>query len=239
MIFLSVVIPAYNEALRLPETLVLLREFLQKQNYSYEVLIINDGSEDNTAEVVKEMLPEFKGLVLIDNQQNSGKGKVVRQGVLAAQGEYRLFMDADGSTPVQEIGKLLKEVPAYQIVIGSRYLHSGSIKVKQPWKRRFLSRSGNFLIRLLLVPGIKDTQCGFKLFSAKAAQDIFSRQTMSGWSFDLELLTIARHLGYAIKEVPVDWFDAKRSTLRATKAAWRSLRDLWQIRRNLKLNLYN
>ncbi|MBU6389259.1 glycosyltransferase family 2 protein [Patescibacteria group bacterium] len=237
--YLSVIIPAYNEAERLPETLVLLKDFLERQEYPSEVIVVDDGSKDRTVELAKEIQNRFPELRIIENAQNRGKGAVVRQGILAARGRYRLFMDADNSTPATEIPHLLKEVPKYEVVIGSRYLHKDSIKIKQSWKRRVLSRAGNFLIQLLALPGIKDTQCGFKLFSSEAAGRIFSRQTMTGWSFDFELLAIAKQLGYVIKEVPVDWFDAKQSTLRASRAYSSSLRDLLILRSRLRQHFYH
>lgn len=232
--YLSIIIPTYNEAERLPETLVALKKFILAQKYEIEVVVVDDGSSDATVTFVKSQLADFPQMRLIANAQNQGKGRVVRDGMLAAKGEYRLFMDADNSTPPSQIPKLLKWVPEYEVVIGSRYLDANSIKVKQDWKRRVLSRLSNWLIQQLVLPGIVDTQCGFKLFSAAASKRIFPRQSMSGWSFDFELLTITRQLKYDIKEVPVDWYDAKRSQLRAFRAYPQALRDLliiWRRRR--------
>lgn len=228
--FLSIVIPAYNEERRLPETLAILKDFVDEQEYETEVLVVDDGSTDGTVAVVKKAMRRFPQLRLIENAQNKGKGGVVRQGMLEARGEYRLFTDADNSTPITELPKLLAHIPAYDVVIGSRYLEKGSIKIKQPLKRRILSRSSNWLIRHTVLPGIKDTQCGFKLFSAAAAQQVFSQQSTEGWLFDVEVLTIAHTLGLKIREVPVEWFDAKRSTIRASRAAVSSLKELQQIR---------
>jgi dolichyl-phosphate beta-glucosyltransferase len=229
MVYLSLVIPAYNEEHRLPQTLLKIKDFLNKQKYTFEVLVVDDGSTDRTVEKIKEIAHDFPQLRLITNTENKGKGGVVKQGMLEAGGKYRLFMDADYSTPISEVEKLLRWVPRYQVVIGSRYLEPGSIKIRQPLKRRILSRASNLVIRLLAVPGIKDTQCGFKLFSAEATAGIFPLQTMDGWSFDFELLHIARKQGYEIKEVAVDWYDSDRSTLRASRAALKSLRDLFAI----------
>ena len=235
---LSVIIPAYNESRRLPETLVLINDYLQRQKFSSELLIIDDGSTDNTVKVVREFKQRIPSLRLIENQNNRGKGAVVRQGMLEAAGDWRLFADADNSTPITELDKLLPWQDAYPIIIGSRYLQPGSIKIKQPWKRRLISRTCNFVIQASLLPGIYDTQCGFKLFSAQAADQIFPRQSMTGWSFDIEVLTIARSLGLGIKEVPVDWFDAKRSTFHAARDTGAFIREFYQIWNNVRSEVY-
>jgi glycosyltransferase involved in cell wall biosynthesis len=235
---LSIVIPAYNEAERLPETLALVRDYLEQQSFSAEVVVVDDGSTDGTVALVREMIARFPTLRLIENTANKGKGGVVRQGMLEALGRYRLFMDADHATPITELTKLLPYIQDYDIVIGSRYINKQSIKVKQPWRRRLVSRTGNWLIQRLVLPGVIDTQCGFKLFSAAAAERVFSRQTMAGWAFDVELLTIAHQLGLRIMEVPVDWYDAKDSKLRAAHAALASLRDVRQIRKNVQHGMY-
>ena len=232
MPYLSVVIPAYNEAQRLPDTLTVIKEYLAKQSYSAEVLIVDDGSTDDTVALVKKIMKNFSQLRLIENKHNQGKGGVVKQGMLAAKGEHRLFMDADNSTPLSELPNLLRHLPQSEVVIGSRYLEKGSIKVKQPLKRRIISRTCNIIIQLLLLPGIKDTQCGFKLFSAEAATQIFPKLTMTGWSFDIELLTVARKVGYSIKEVSVEWHDAKLSRFSASRGIIPFIKDMIVITRN-------
>lgn len=237
--FLSIIIPAYNEAKRITDTLQLVKDFVDAQEYETEVIAIDDGSTDETVARIKEAQADFSHLKLLQNEINQGKGASVKRGMLEATGQWRLFMDADHSTPVTEIAKLLPYTDCHDIVIGSRYSHDGKIHIKQPLKRRIVSRSGNLAIQLLILPNIADTQCGFKLFSAKAAQDVFSRQTMSRWSFDIELLAIARQLGYSVKEVGVDWFDSPSSSLRASRAAVRSFKDLLQIRRNVKKGIYS
>jgi dolichyl-phosphate beta-glucosyltransferase len=236
--YLSIVIPAFNEEKRLPETLALVRDWVERQSFSVEVLVVDDGSTDGTVGVVRETVKRFPQLRLVENAHNKGKGAVVAQGMLEAKGEVRLFMDADASTPIGEAEKLLKHVQDFPVVIGSRYLHPDSIKVRQPLKRRVVSRLWNVVIQSSLLPGIRDTQCGFKLFSAEAAKSIFTKQHVAGWLFDVETLTIARHLGYAVKEVPVDWYDAKDSKLRAVRAGWRALKDLSGIRRRLRHGTY-
>lgn len=238
MPFLSIIIPAYNEAARLPETLALVRDYVERQSFETEVLVIDDGSTDDTVEKVQEIAHRFPQLRLITNEKNKGKGGVVRQGMLEAVGEQRLFMDADHSTAITEFDKFLPFIGKFDVIIGSRYLEKSSIKVKQPLKRRVVSRMGNWLIQRTLLPGIVDTRCGFKLFSAKAAQDVFKHQSMNGWAFDDEILTIAREHGFSIKEVPVDWYDAKDSKLRAAHAAARSFQDLKAIKRKVKAGVY-
>ena len=270
--FLSVIIPAYNEEKRLPATLKKVKAYLEKQSYDWEVLIVNDGSRDRTAEVAGRMIENPKSeyrnskqylnyknqnIKLINNRENKGKGAVVKQGMLAAKGEWRLFMDADNSTDISEIEKLFnfanpkseilnpKQIlnyndqnsEKYEIIIGSRYLKSDSIKIKQPLGRRLISRLGNWLIRILLGLDVADTQCGFKLFSAKATADIFPKQTISRWGFDMEILAIAKHRGYQIKEVAVDWYDAAGSQVKKS-AAFKTLKELITIKWNLMRGKY-
>ena len=238
MVYLSIIIPAFNEEQRIPATLKAIKEFVDSQKYDTEVLVVDDGSMDATVQVCRQYREYFPELRVVSNSINKGKGEVVRQGMLAAQGHYRLFADADNSTPISELPKLLKFVSRYDVIIGSRYLDPTSIKVQQPFRRRLISRTANFVIRNFLLPGIYDTQCGFKLFSAKATEDIFSRQSMKGWSFDIELLTIAKQRKYTVKEVPVDWFDAKNSTFHASKNAGRFLKDLWELYKRVRVGFY-
>ncbi|HSI21199.1 MAG TPA: dolichyl-phosphate beta-glucosyltransferase [Verrucomicrobiae bacterium] len=235
---ISIVIPAYNEADRLPETLALVRDYLEQQSFEAEVLVVDDGSTDDTVKKVQEMQERFPQLKLIANEKNKGKGGVVRQGMLAAQGDYRLFMDADYATPITELDKFLPYLGQFDIIIGSRYLNGGSIRVKQPLQRRIVSRIGNLLIQQSLLRGIVDTQCGFKLFTAAAAERVFKKQSMDGWVFDVEVLSIARQLGLTIKEISVDWYDAKQSKLRAVHAAAKSYSDLKVVKKKIREGAY-
>lgn len=236
--FLSVVIPAFNEQRRLPETLKKIREYLGSQDYGWEVIIVNDGSKDDTAYAVSTLIYEWPQFKLIDNPQNQGKGAVVKQEMLASRGDWRLFMDADNSTDISEIEKLWPQTKNYQIIAGSRYLEKDSIKIKQPLIRRIVSRLGNWLIRVLLGVNLKDTQCGFKLFSAKAAQEIFPEQTIMRWGFDMEILAIAIKKGYKIKEVAIDWYDAEGSQVKKI-AAFKTLKELIIIKGNLMKGKYS
>jgi dolichyl-phosphate beta-glucosyltransferase len=235
---LSIIIPAYNEEGRLPETLALVRDYVETRPYSVEVLVADDGSKDSTVAMAEHFSERFPQLKVLQAEKNGGKGSAVKRGMLAATGEIRLFMDADYSTPLSELEKLLPFTKEFPVVIGSRHLHPDSIKIKQSLKRRIISRVGNRLIQQLILPGISDTQCGFKLFTANAADAIFARQTMTGWGFDMEILTIAKQLGLAVKEVPVDWYDAKQSKLQAVRSAKESYRDLHTIHKRVKKNYY-
>jgi len=236
--YLSVIIPAYNEVRRLPLTLVDIEKHLSRVKYSYEIIVVNDGSKDGTAEAVKRFSSIVKNLCLIDNEVNKGKGGVVKQGMLAAEGEYRIFVDADNSTSIDQFNKMipfLKE--GYDVVIGSRDAEGAELIPPQPWYRRILGNVGNLIIQALLLPGIWDTQCGFKCFSKEAADKIFPLQKISGWGFDVEILSLAKELGYKIKEIPVKWVNDLRS-----KVSWSAyVKVLWEtlkIRAWLWLDVY-
>lgn len=207
---LSVVIPAFNEEKRIRETLESVDAYLRKQKYSYEIIVVDNGSNDNTCDVVKEyQKTKVKNLVRLCLSESIGaKGSAVKLGILNyAKGDFIVFMDADDATPISEIDKLWPYFKNndYQVVIGSRYLTTANVTAKQPLYRIILSRLSNLLIQLLAVPGIKDTQLGFKAFTNKAAKDIFAIVSIPGWGFDMEVLTIARKRGYKIKEVGVLW----------------------------------
>jgi glycosyltransferase involved in cell wall biosynthesis len=239
MIKLSVVIPAYNEEKRILPTLKDVVSYLAKQDYNYEILVVNDGSTDKTAQTVKAFIAHYPKVRLIDNSKNQGKGAVVKQGMLEAKGQWRLFMDADNSTKISDIGNLWFFIDDAEVIIGSRYIAGSHITEKQSFLRRLISRAGNILSQIILLWGIKDTQCGFKLFSARAAERIFPKQTLARWSFDLEILAIAKKLGYKIKEVPVVWENAEGSKLKGGfKIAWRTFRDLIKIKCNLITHKY-
>lgn len=227
--YLSVILPAYNEETRILPSLENRHKYLESQNYSYEVIIVNDGSSDKTKELVQEKIKDWPNFKLIDNKTNKGKGGVVKQGMLEASGQWRLFMDVDESVTINEIERLWPYAKNFEVIIGSRYTKGGKVTKKQPLVRRVISRGGNLLIQMLVAWGIKDTQCGFKIFSGHAAKEIFPLQTMERWSFDMELVAIAKKHGYKIKEVPVIWQEQAGSKLGAAKAAARSLRDVFII----------
>lgn len=215
--YLSVIIPAYNEAERLPLTLIDVDKHLSRAEYSSEILVVNDGSSDKTAEVVRKMSGAIKNLKLIDNEENRGKGAVVRQGVRLAKGKIRLFADADNSTSVDQFEKMIPYFrEGYDVVIGSRAMRDSQLLPPQPFYRQILGKMGNIFIQVLLLPGIKDTQCGFKAFSDEAAEKVFALARIDGWGFDVEALSLAKNLGYRIKEVPVVWVNDVRSKIRAS-----------------------
>ena len=236
---LSIVIPAYNEARRLPGTLAAVAEYLEVSDTDAEVIVVDDGSTDGTADGVRHMPGKCMPPRIIGFEGNRGKGAAVREGMLASKGDFVLFMDADNSTHISEVEKLLKVAgPDHPIVIGSRYVEPNSIKIKQPWYRVGISRLGNQLIQLVLLPGVRDTQCGFKLFDKAAAREVAGLLTMDRFSFDMELLVIAKHLGYPIVEVPVNWYDTPGTRLRPIRSALQTLRDLMRIRWNLSRGKY-
>lgn len=212
---LSVVIPAYNEAERIGKTLEDVSRYLSRQPYQYEVLVVNDGSKDDTAAVVRKLSGTIPNLKLVDNAGNKGKGGVVRQGMLAASGDVRLFMDADNSTKVEEVAKFLPHFErGADLVIGSRRIEGSVIAVKQPWIRDFLGGVFRTVVHTLVPMRVTDSQCGFKAFSAKAAELVFGKQTVFRWAFDVELLAIARAHKLKIVEVPVTWVNDAASKVK-------------------------
>lgn len=237
-IFLSIVIPAYKEAHRIHKILDAIFEFSKIKDYTIETIVVVDGSPDNTAEAARKYQDKIKNLQVIDRKENKGKGYTVREGMLAAKGKYVLFSDADNSTPVEQVDKLLKYRNDYDVVIGSRYVYGGKLAVPQSFVRKMGGRILNFIIRTTAVSGIADTQCGFKLFSNKAAQEIFAKQTFDRFSFDIEILAIARSLGYKIREVGITWYDDPHSTVNPIKDGLRMIKDAWTVRKNVNAKKY-
>ncbi|EKD56978.1 MAG: glycosyl transferase family protein [uncultured bacterium] len=238
-IYLSVIIPVYNEEKRLDKTFQELEGYFKNKKYSYEVIFIVDGSKDKTKEVIGDYIADKPNFQILNHPINYGKGFAVRQGMLKAQGEYILFTDADFSTPLDQLDKLLPFAQNYQIVIGSRYLEGGNIKIKQPFLRRMISRVGNLVMKMVIGLPYKDTQCGFKLFNKNVIKDIFTRTLINRWGFDMEILTIAKIHQFKVKEVSVDWFDDRLSQLRAGRAAYQTLKELLKIKLNQINKLYN
>ncbi len=222
--------PAYNEQARITLTLVKTLDHLDQHHPGAEVIVVDDGSTDDTARLVEQFAARDPRVQLLRQERNRGKGAAVRRGMLAARGEHVLFMDADLSTPIEELDKLLAYTPDAEVVIGSRGLAESDLRIRQPFPRELMGRVFNFLVRSVLMGGFKDTQCGFKLFSRAAAQDLFARQTLDGFAFDVEILTLAQERGYRIREVPVVWMHAPNSKVSPIRDAQRMFRDLIGLR---------
>lgn len=234
-IYLSVVIPTYNEESRIISTLEQTVGYLQVQNFSWEIIVVDDGSKDQTAKKVQEFIATHPEVIILSNPRNNGKGYVVRQGVLESKGKYVLFSDADLSTPIQEVKKLLFILEkGCDVAIGSRNIKNSGVTVVCPLGRQFVGETFNFLVRLLIIPGIRDTQCGFKCFRREVAYDLFGRQKMKGFSFDVEILYLAKLSGYSIEEVPVNWWYASSSKVNVFKDSLKMFRDVLEIRRRVK-----
>ena len=227
--YLSVVIPAYNEERRLPETLTTINDYLVGQHYTWEVVVADDGSEDSTASIVHEFAQTHPGF-RVHTFPHLGKGGAVRQGMLVAAGEYRFLCDADLSMPIKFLARLLPpDAPAADIVIGSREA-AGARRIGEPPGRWLMGRVFNGFTRLLATPDIKDTQCGFKVFTADSAEVLFPAQTLDGFAFDAEILFLARKRNFATAEVGIDWHYRTESKVRPFRDGWRTLRDLLLIR---------
>ncbi len=235
--FLSIIIPAHNEENRLPATLEQVARFIHAQSYTTEVLIVENGSHDNTLPIALEFAKkntEFRAI----HETERGKGLAIQRGMLEAQGDYRFMCDADLSMPIDEINRFLPPVlPDADIAIGSREA-PGAVRYDEPTYRHLGGRAINTIIRWLALPGLQDTQCGFKCFRAEVAQDLFPYQTLKGWSFDIEVLFIARQRAYRIVEVPIPWYFNPESKLHAVSDALRMGMDIVRIRRNAMRGLY-
>lgn len=230
--YLSFIIPAYNEKSRIIASLEKGLGFFSHQPFQTEIIVVNDGSTDSTSAVVREINgTDTVSIRLLEQPRNMGKGAAVRRGMLEACGEYRLFSDADFSTPVQETTKMLRCLKdGADICIGSRGIDTSLVKKHQPFYREFIGNQFNVVIQALFTPGIRDTQCGFKGFSAHAAQVLFSRAVLDGFAFDVEILYVARRLGFRIDEIAVEWYNDERSTV-GFRHSWSIIRELLIIKR--------
>jgi len=230
---LSVVVPAYNEEHRLGPTLARIKEYLGKQEYTSEIIVVDNASRDRTIEVA-----QGAGVEVLEERRR-GKGAAVRTGMIAARGDYTIFSDADLSTPIEEVEKLLAAVKGgCDIAIASRALPESNLVKRQPWYREMVGRLGNLLVRLVAVHGIADTQCGFKLFPREIAQRVFPAQRLTGAAFDVEVLFIAQHMGWKIAEVPVTWIDSPDTRFSRVRDSLDALKDLVRIRVNWALGRY-
>ena len=235
---LSILIPAYNEERRLPDTLDQVLQFLGEQAYTYEVLVIENGSGDRTLAIAQEYAGRFACLraMHIDGR---GKGLAIRQGMLAASGRYRFICDADLSMPIQEVNRFIPPLmPRADVVIASRE-GKDARRIDEPPHRHITGRLFNWVVQLIALPGIADTQCGFKCFRDEVAEAVFPLQTIEGWSFDVEVLFIARKLGYQIRELPITWYYGGESKVSILKDLRQVLGDLWTIRQNGRRGVYD
>jgi len=228
---ISLIIPAYNEEKLITSSIKTILTYMLKNKYNFEIIIVDDGSKDTTTKKVRSIKDKHVKLILY--KPNKGKGNAVKTGMLAAKGDLLLFLDADLSTPIEEIEKFIPQTKKYDVVIASRALKESKIKVHQPFYREFIGKVFNKMVQLLAVGGIKDTQCGFKMFTRKAANIIFKRQRIHGWAFDVELLFIAKKYRLKIKEMPVTWINEGDSRVSPIKS---SIQMFLQI---LKINLNN
>ena len=240
--YLSIVIPTWNEEKRLPQTLQKIASYLQIKGYAAEIIVADDGSTDQTVQIAQQFARKLPAVRVICNDHR-GKAYTVRTGMLAANGQYILFTDADGATPIEEVDKLLPRLEqGYDIAIGSRE-GAEARRFHEPWYRHLMGRVFNFIVRLLALPGIQDTQCGFKAFRRAAAHDLFGHMQLYGpqagvvkgamlTGFDVEILFMARKWGYSIAEVPVHWYYGAESKVHPLKDSWRNLRDILRVRWN-------
>jgi dolichyl-phosphate beta-glucosyltransferase len=231
---MSIVIPAFNEASVIAQTIQIITAYVAEKEWSTEVLVVDDGSTDDTSRLAQGASPVSLPLHVLRHEGNRGKGFAVRRGVLAARGEIVLVCDADLSAPIEELEKLLPWLErGFAVVIGSRDMPDSALDPPQPLLRRLMARAFRAIRRRFLLPDLCDTQCGFKCFRREAANRIFALQTIDGWMFDCEVLALARRLGYGIKEVGITWRDNRATRVRPIRELWRSLTSIWHIRKRV------
>ena len=237
MTHLSIIIPVHNEEKRLPETLLAIDAFIRAQPYAVEVLVVENGSVDGTAQVVRAYGAEHKHVRLLQ-EPSRGKGLAVRRGMLTAQGEFRFMCDADLSMPIEQVARFLPpQLTDFDVAIGSREV-DGAERFHEPAFTHIRGRVFSNLVKLFALPDFEDTQCGFKCFRAQAALDLFSTQRLDGMSFDVEVLYIARKLGYRIVEVPVDWYFHRETRVRMLRDSLGMISDILALRRNWRDGKY-
>jgi len=239
-LYLSVIIPAYNEEKNIEKTIRSIFGYLKDKNIEHEIIVATDGSKDKTNDIIRSLISEMPTLQLLDYGTNHGKGYAVKQGMLKASGDLRLFTDADNSTPISHLEIFLPYInEGFSVVIGSIAVAGYKVATgSEPVWRRVFGKMGNLFIQIMAVPGIRDTQRGFKLFTAEAAEKIFPRLTIERWGFDVEVLALARKFGYKIKEVPVDWENAPESHV-GLKAYFQVLMETVKIRWNFITKKYD
>ncbi len=236
--YLSIVIPAYNEEARLPGSLEAIAAFVQAKPYSVEVLVVDNNSKDRTSAIIADFGKRYdfvRGIF----EGTQGKGAAVRTGMLTARGAYRFICDADLSMPIEQVDRFLPpSLTNYDIAIASREIR-GAVRYNEPWHRHVMGRVFNTIVRLIAVPGLQDTQCGFKMFRGEIAEKLFPLQTMNGWSFDVEILYAARRWGFRIVEVPIDWYYSDRTRINPLRDSIDMFVEVLKIRRNGLRGLYD
>jgi glycosyltransferase involved in cell wall biosynthesis len=236
--FLSIIVPAHNEEERLKNSLERILSFLDQQSYESELIVVENGSTDRTAQIAAELAKKTP-ILQVHSLAGRGKGLAVRHGMLSAQGSYRFICDADLSMPIENVSRFLP--PALQdfdVAIASREV-PGAIRYNEPTYRHWIGRIFNTLVRIMAVPGFQDTQCGFKCFLDQAAIDLFSVQQLDGWTFDVEVLYIALKRGYRILEIPIPWYHIPGSRIRVLPDSMAMFMDLFTIRRNWRRGEYS
>jgi dolichyl-phosphate beta-glucosyltransferase len=236
--FLTIIIPAWNEEHRLPVTLPQVVAFAKAQDYAVEVLVVDNASTDRTSDVVREIAAEHS-IVSLSYQPIQGKGAAVRKGMLEGNGAYLFICDADLAMPIGEVSKFLPPALSnYDVAIASREA-PGARRYNEPRYRHLMGRVFNLIVRLLAVPGVQDTQCGFKCFRREAARVLFSIQTIDGWAFDVEVLHAALRRGYRLVEVPINWYYGEESRVSPIRDSIDMLIEVMRIRRNGRAGLYD
>jgi dolichyl-phosphate beta-glucosyltransferase len=227
--YLSIIIPAYNEETRIIKSLQTAVNYLKLNNFDYEIIVVDDGSTDNTVNIVDNF---GFGVRIVSLGANIGKGAAVKQGMLESKGKYRFFSDADFSTPVYELPKILKRLESgVDVCIGSRAIDRSMVKKHQPIYRETMGKIFNKFVQLFVLKGITDTQCGFKGFRDYAAQELFSNSKITGFSFDVELLYLSSKFGFKVEQVPVEWYNDKRSTVNPVKDSLNMIIELLKIKK--------
>ncbi|MDC1067796.1 glycosyltransferase family 2 protein [Candidatus Kapabacteria bacterium] len=223
---ISIIIPAYNEEDRISDSIISIKEFLTKSSFDSEIIVVDDGSTDNTVSNCKAL-----GVAVLEQKQNKGKGAAVRRGMLESSGDIKIFTDADLSTPIKEINTILPYFKkGYDVVIGSRALQNELIREHQPWYREAMGKIFNKIVQFLVIKGIRDTQCGFKAFTSEAALNIFSESKIDGFAFDVEALYLASKNNYSVKEVPVEWYNDERSKVDPIKDSIKMFFEIIKIK---------
>lgn len=236
---MTIIIPAYNEAERLPKTLKRVMTFVEARPEPLDVIVVNNNSRDRTREIAESFAKEHDLLQVLD-QPTQGKGAAVRKGILTATGAYAFICDADLAMPIEELPRFFPETLGedYDIAIGSREVE-GAQRYDEPMYRHIMGRVFNFIVRTIAVPGIQDTQCGFKAFRREAGQAIFQVQRINGFAFDVEVLAIARRWGYKILEIGIPWYYGPGGSVSPLRDSWRMFREVIRIRRNVDAGLYD